>query len=74
MPNGASLSPDDAEARIREVIEHAELRWSRHARQELAKDDLNISDARVRTARMVVVIAFVEGGLRGFVTAWRIKR
>lgn len=80
--------------RIRAVIEDGEVRWSRHARNELAKDALELSDAlnvlraglvepaewengewryRVRTSRMYVVVAFVEGGLR-IVTAWRIKR
>jgi hypothetical protein len=94
VPNGAPLQPDEAKARIREIVEDGEFRWSRHAREELAKDDLESSDAlnvlragvvepaewengqwryRVRTSRMVVVIAFVESGLR-IVTAWRIKR
>jgi hypothetical protein len=90
---GAPLGPADAKALIREALECGEFRWSRHALEELAKDELGTPDAlnvlragvvepaeweggewryRVRTARMVVVIAFVEGGLR-IVTAWRIR-
>jgi hypothetical protein len=88
------LSPPQARQLIREIIENGSVSFSKHAEQELAKDNLTMVDAtnvmrggvvepgelengswryRVRTARMVVVVAFRSETELRVVTAWRMK-
>lgn len=88
------LSSVQAKQLIREIIENGSVSFSKHAEEELAKDNLTMVDAtnilrggtvdpgefengswryRVRSSRMVVVVAFRSESELRVVTAWRIK-
>lgn len=84
-----------AKALIRTILDAGTVTFSRHALEELAKDDLTTVDAvnalrggmvgpgelergtwryRVRTARLIVVIAFRSQTELVVVTGWRVGR
>ena len=89
------LEPAAAKALIRTILEAGTVAFSRHALDELRKDDLTTVDAvnalrggivgpgelergtwryRVRTARVVVVVAFRSETELVVVTGWRLGR
>ncbi len=89
------LEPAAARALVRAILETGTVAFSRHALEELARDDLTTVDAvnalrggvvspgerergtwryRVRTARLVVVIAFRSETELVVVTGWRVGR
>jgi hypothetical protein len=89
------LDPAAAKALIRRILETGTVTFSRHALDELRKDDLTTVDAvnalrggvvapgelergtwryRVRTARLVVVVAFRSETELVVVTGWRVGR
>lgn len=89
------LSPPAAKKLIRGILKDGRVNFSRHAREEMAKDKLVEIDAvnvlrggvvepgewengswryRVRTQRIVVVIAFRSESALVVVTAWRMNR
>lgn len=88
------LTSVQARQLIRGVIESGSVSFSKHAEEELAKDNLTMVDAtnilrggnvdpgefengswryRVRSSRIVVVVAFRSETELRVVTAWRIK-
>ena len=89
------LEPAAAKALIRTILEAGTVTFSRHALEELGKDELTTVDAvnalrggvvgpgelergtwryRVRTARLVAVIAFRSEAELVVVTGWRVRR
>jgi hypothetical protein len=89
------LEPAGARALVWAILETGTVTFSRHALEELARDDLTTVDAvnalrggvvspgelergtwryRVRTARLVVVIAFRSETELVVVTGWRVGR
>jgi len=87
------LDPAAARLLVRRILEAGTLTFSRHALQELGKDDLTTVDAvnvlrggavspgelergtwryRIRTARLVVVVAFRSETELVVVTGWRV--
>ncbi|MDZ4806462.1 MAG: DUF4258 domain-containing protein [Candidatus Eisenbacteria bacterium] len=89
------LKPADAERLIARILEEGAVRYSRHAFQEMANDELATLDIenilragvvepaefengswryRVRTPRMMAVVAFRSESQLVVVTAWREKK
>jgi hypothetical protein len=89
------LDPAAAKTLIRTILDAGVVAFSRHALEELGKDDLATVDAvnalrggvvgtgelergtwryRVRTARLVVVVAFRSETELVVVTGWRVGR
>lgn len=85
----------EAKKLIQQILKEGITLFSRHAEEELKKDELSVVDAtnvlragtiteepelekgswryRVRTERMVVVVAFVSETKLKVVTAWRTR-
>ncbi len=89
------LDPAAAKTLIRTILDVGVVTFSRHAQEELGKDDLTTVDAanalrggvvgpgelergtwryRVRTARLVVVVAFRSETELVVITGWRVGR
>ena len=89
------LEPAAAKALIRAILDAGTVAFSRHALEELGKDDLTTVDGvnalragvvgpgelergtwryPVRTARLVVVVAFHSETELVVVTSWRVRR